>query len=282
MTTIRRGLAGSGVALLDEHSDPTHNRTVFTLAGEAEPLERALAELARRAIEAIDMARQEGAHPRIGALDVCPVVWPDPRLREPARAAALLVAEALAELGLPVFLYGELASSAERSERAYFRHGGPHALAERMRSGEVAPDLGPAEPHPSAGGVLVTARPPLAAFNVELAGADLDGGREIAAQVRESGGGLAGVRAIAIDLGEGRIQVSTNVHDPAVVPVGRVVEDVRRLALDHDARPIAAELIGLIPAASLDGYPEDVPIAGADPHTRTIEARLGSLEQLAP
>ncbi len=275
---IERGFAADPVALLDRHSDPVHNRTVFTLAGRDAALLRALRDLAAHAIEAIDINRRRGAHPCIGALDVCPVVWPEPGLRDHAREVALAVAEQLASLGLPVFLYGELASSPERAERAYFRHGGPAALARRVRSGEVVPDLGPAAAHETAGGVLVTARGPLAAFNVELEGADAETGSEVARALRESGGGLEGVRAIAVELAAGRIQISTNVHDPGAVPLARVVEEVRRLAAAHGARPVAAELVGLVPAAALDGYPDDVPIMGPDPHHRTIERRLEDLD----
>ena len=250
---------------------------MFTLAGADAALVRALTELGRRAIERIDMSRQVGAHPRIGALDVCPLVWPLPGLRDNAREAALAVAEQLASAGLPVFLYGELASTPERVERSFFRHGGPEALARRMRDGELEPDLGPSWPHATAGAVLVTARPPLAAFNIELEGASPDGAATIAEGLREVGGGLPGVRAIAIELGPGRMQVSTNVHDPLAVPLGRIVERVRALATPHEARPVGAELVGLIPAAALDGYPVDVPIAGGDPHRRTIEGRLAAL-----
>ena len=147
-----------------------------------------------------------------------------------------------------------------------------------MRSGELLPDYGPEWPHPTAGAVLVTARAPLAAFNVELEGASIEAGADIAAKLREAGGGLPGVRAIAIDLGDGRTQISTNVHDPVAIPLARVVEEVRRLAGEGDARPIGAELVGLVPAAALDGYPDDVPISGDDPHGRTIEARLAALD----
>lgn len=275
---IQKGFSADPVALLDEHTDPIHNRTVFTLLGRDAALLRALRDLACRAIDVIDITRQRGAHPRIGALDVCPIVWPDPALREHAREIALAVAEQLGSIGLPVFLYGELASSPERAERAYFRHGGHEALARRMRDGELLPDLGPGWPHPTAGGVLVTARAPLAAFNIELEGADSEAGAAIAAALRESGNGMPGVRAITIELAPGRIQISTNVHDPTAVPLGRVVEEVRRLAAPHGAAPVSAELVGLVPAAALDGYPEDVPITGEDPHRRTIEARIGALD----
>ena len=275
---IETGFAADPVALLDKHTDAVHNRTVFTLAGRDAALLRTLRDLACRAIDAIDITRQRGAHPRIGALDVCPIVWQEPDLREHAREVALAVAEQLGSIGLPVFLYGELASSPERAERAFFRRGGHRALAERMEAGELLPDLGPGRPHPSAGGVLVTARPPLAAFNVELAdGAGREAAETVAAGLRESGGGLKGVRAIAIELAGGRMQVSTNVHDPFSVPLARVVEEVRTLAAAEGTEPVAAELVGLVPAAALDGYPGDVPIAGEDPHRRTIEAHLASL-----
>lgn len=278
ISAIRQCIAADPVALLDEHSDEVHNRTVFTLAGADAPLVRALTDIARCAIERIDMSRQEGAHPRIGALDVCPIVWPKPDLRDNARETAFAVAEQLASIGLPVFLYGDLASTAQRRERSYFRRGGPAALRQRMLDDELEPDLGPGWPHATGGGVLVTARGPLAAFNVELEGADRQAGEAIAAQLRESGGGPPGVRAIAIELEPGRIQISTNVHDSSFVPLGQIVEVIRRLARAHDARPVAAELVGLVPAAALDGYPDDVPITGADPHGRTIESHLSSLD----
>jgi len=278
LDVVRRGFAADPVALLDEHTDAVHHRTVFTIAGADAALVRALSELAKRAILRIDMSRQSGAHPAIGALDVCPIVHVERDHRDAAREVALAVAEQLASLGLPVFLYGELASSPERAERAYFRRGGLVAMRERMLAGDLEPDLGPGWPHATAGAVLVTSRMPMAAFNVELQGADRTGGEAIAARLRESGGGLPGVRAIAIELGDGRVQISTNVHDPVSISLGRVVEEVRKLAREHDARPVAAELVGLVPAASLAGYPEDVPIAGAEPRSRTIEAATSALD----
>ena len=274
---VRNVLAADPVALLDEHTDAVHNRTVFTLAGADAALLRALRDLARKAMERIDISRQQGAHPRIGAIDVCPIIWPTPALRDEAREVALAVAEQLASLGLPVFLYGELAGTPERAERSYFRRGGTPELTRRMLADELEPDLGPGWPHPTAGAVLVTARPPLAAFNVELEGADGDAADAIAGALRESGNGLDGVRAIAIELDSGRMQISTNVQDPTATPLGVVVQRIRELAAEHGADPVAAELVGLVPAAALDGYPEDVPIAGSDPHRRTIEAHLASI-----
>ncbi len=274
---LRESFVIDPVVMLDEHSDAVHNRTVYTLAGDAAPLLRALMELARLAIERIDISRQQGAHPRIGSLDVCPIVWPEPSLRSRALEVATAAAEQLGSIGLPVFLYGELASSPERMERAYFRRGGHVELGRRMSEDELAPDFGPDRPHPTAGGVLVTARAPLAAFNLELEpGTSLETGRAIAADLRESGGGPAGVRALAIELGPGRIQISTNVHDPIAVPLAEVVDATRRLAGSRGTGPVAAELVGLIPEAALAGYPDDVPIAGEDPRTRTIESRLAA------
>ena len=152
------------------------------------------------AIEAIDMSTYAGLHPAIGALDVCPLVWLDPGDRDAAGSAAGDVGERIGALGVPVFLYGELAATPERRERAYFRNGGLAELWLRMESGELRPDHGPDEPHPSAGATLVTARPPLAAFNVELDSGDVEVARAVAAGLRESGGGLPGVRAIGLRL----------------------------------------------------------------------------------
>jgi glutamate formiminotransferase len=266
----------TGVRLLDRHSDPVHNRTVFTLAGEAAALTAALARGAAEAVRSIDMNVHEGVHPAIGALDVCPVVWTEPADRDPACSAAIEVAAEISDFGIPVFLYGELAADPARAERAYFRNGGLTELWLRMEAGELHPDRGPGEPHRTAGATLVTARPPLGAFNVELDSDDLDLARAVAAGLRESGGGPPGVRAIGLPLPGGCVQISTNVHDPAAVPLGTVVERIRRLAAPLGARPVEAELIGLIPAAALVAYPEDVPIRDFDPALHTIERRLAA------
>jgi glutamate formiminotransferase / 5-formyltetrahydrofolate cyclo-ligase len=267
----------SPASLLDCHSDGDHNRTVFTLAGEPAALSEALARGATAAIDSIDMEAHEGVHPAIGALDVCPVVWLEEDREEAARQLALEVGDAIAELGVPVFFYGALASGPEHVERAYFRNGGLAELWLRMEAGELRPDRGPASPHRTAGATLVTARPPLGAFNVELDSDDLDAARAVAAGLRESGGGLPGVRAIGLPLAAGRTQVSTNVHDPVAVSLGQVVERVRALAAPLGARPVEAEVIGLVPEAALAGYPADVPIRGFEIERQTIEKRLAAL-----
>ena len=266
-----------GVSLLDRHSDADHNRTVFTLAGDVVTLPEALARGAAAAVDSIDMTAHSGVHPAIGALDVCPIVWLEHGGGDAAAAVALEVADAIGALGVPVFLYGALATGPEHAERAYFRNGGLAELGLRMEAGELRPDRGPELPHRSAGATLVTARPPLAAFNVELEGSDLEGARAVAAGLRESGGGLPGVRAIGLPLASGRTQVSTNVHDPVAVPLAEVVERIRALAAPLGARPVEAELVGLVPEAALRGHPADVPIRGFDPARQTIERRLAAL-----
>lgn len=273
LARLERAFTG-GVTLLDRHADADHGRSVFTLAGESGALTEALTAGAEEALETIDMDRYRGAHPAVGALDVCPVVFFDPADREAARAEAVAAATQIGGLGIPVFLYGELARDPGRAERAYFRNGGLAELWLRMESGELLPDFGPNLPHRSAGATLVTARPPLAAFNVELDTSEIEVARAVAAGLREAGGGPAGVRAIGLLLSSGRAQVSTNVHDPLTVPLGEIVERVRRLAAPLGARPLEAELVGLIPQAALSGYPDDVPMRGFDPQRHVIEARL--------
>jgi glutamate formiminotransferase len=267
---------GRGVSLLDRHSDADHDRTVFTLAGPPGALLEALVAGAEEALETIDMGAYRGAHPAIGALDVCPLVWLDPADRDAARTEAVAVAAQIGGLGIPAFLYGELAREPGRAERAYFRNGGLPELWLRMEAGELRPDFGPDLPHRRAGATLVTARPPLAAFNVELDSGDVEVARSVAAGLRESGGGLPGVRAIGLVLANGRGQVSTNVHDPLEVPLGAVVERVRELAASLGARPLEAELVGLVPAAALAAYPADVPMRDFDPARHVIERRLAA------
>ncbi len=267
---------GRAARILDVHTDGDHGRSVFTLAGEPGGLTESLLAGAEEALETIDMSSYAGAHPAIGALDVCPIVWMDEGDRDAARTEAVAIANQIGGIGVPVFLYGELAREPGHAERAYFRNGGLAELWLRMDGGELHPDFGPPVPHPRGGATLVTARPPLAAFNVELDTADLEIARAVAAELREGGGGAPGVRAIGLLLSSGRAQVSTNVHDPLRTPLGAVVEEVRRLAAPLDARPVEAELVGLIPAAALVDYPADVPIRGFDPSRHVIERRLAA------
>lgn len=267
--TIIEALAAAGatdpVAMLDRHSDPDHNRTVLTLAGPPGALAAAVLSIAEAAIARIDLTGHDGAHPRVGALDVAPIAFLQAADRGAACAEALLLADGLGELGLPVLLYGLLGGGRSRAE---LRRGGSGVLAERLLAGELDPDFGPRQPHPTAGCTLVAARAPLAAFNLELGpGATLAQARLLAARVRDGGpDGLPGVRALGLHLQRrGLVQVSTNVEDPLTVPLARVLDAVRAHA------PVAgAELLGLVPEATLAGWPTDVPLRGA----RTIEAAL--------
>jgi glutamate formiminotransferase / 5-formyltetrahydrofolate cyclo-ligase len=256
---------------LDLHVDPDHGRSVFTLAGEQGEVARALVGGARAAAERIDLSRQDGVHPKVGALDVMPVVYLDDAEKGAACAEALTAAALVGEeAGLPVFLYGELATRPEHAERADIRRGGPGELARRMEAGELAPDYGPRALHPTAGAVLATARPPLVAFNADLVSDDLELARGIAAELREADGGLPGVRAIGLRLEtRGRVQVSTNVHDHRAVPLREIVERVR-----ERAEIAEAELVGLAPEAAFDGFPEDVPLRGFDPQRHLLENAL--------
>jgi glutamate formiminotransferase len=265
---------GRAAQVLDVHTDVDHGRSVFTIAGEPGGLAESLLAGAEEALETIDMSSYTGAHPAIGALDVCPIVWLREEDRDAARTEAVAVAAQIGGLGVPVFLYGELARDPGRTERAYFRNGGLAELWLRMDGGELRPDFGPKLPNPRGGAALVTARAPLAAFNVELDTDDVEIARVVAAELREAGGGAPGVRAIGLLLSSGRAQVSTNVHDPLTTPLGAVVEEVRRLAAPLGARPVEAELVGLIAEAALVDYPADVPIRGFDPSRQVIEARL--------
>jgi glutamate formiminotransferase len=260
--------------VLDVHVDPDHNRAVFTLAGRQGELAGGLVGLARAAVEHIDLRSHDGVHPHVGALDVMPVVWLEGSQRGAAGAEALTAAARVGdEVDLPVFLYGDLATRPEHTERASLRRGGPAGLGERMEAGELVPDFGPLRAHPTAGVVLATSRRPLVAFNVDLATDDVELAKSIAAELREANGGLPGVRALGLRLeSRGRAQVSTNVHDHLAVPLAAIVERVRARA------PVAeAELIGLAPRAAFDGFPSDVPLHGFSPERHILEEALAAL-----
>lgn len=261
---------------LDLHADPDHNRSVYTLAAPQGVLAEGLVAGARAVVERIDITVAGGVHPHVGALDVMPVVYRFEGQRGAACAETLTAAARIGdELDLPVILYGELATRPEHRERAWLRRGGRAVLARRIDVGEVRPDFGPARAHPTAGVLLAAARPPLVAFNVDLASDDLELARSIAADIRESGPrGLAGVRAIGLRLAHrGRAQVSTNVHDHRATPLAAIVEAVRARA------PIAeAELVGLAPRAAFDGFPEDVELRGFAPGRHLLENALAALD----
>jgi glutamate formiminotransferase / 5-formyltetrahydrofolate cyclo-ligase len=278
------------VRLLDVHSDRDHHRSVFTLAARQRALADALLRGVRAAVGSIDVvgrtrdARAEvGAHPHVGAIDVVPLVYLDGAARGAACAEALVVAERIgAELGVPVFLYGELGGDRPGRTRAELRRGGIAALGARMVStgdstaGTVRPDFGPPALHPSAGATLVAAREPLVAFNLQLqAPATIADARRVAALVREGGAsGLPGLRAIGVQLGGGVAQVSMNVERPLELPLAQIVQ-----AVSMHTPVASAELVGLAPRAALDGFPADLPMPGFEPARHVIENALGLATQ---
>ena len=259
--------------LLDVHSDADHNRSVYTLVGSEEELVEALLGGVETARERIDLRRQEGAHPRIGAADVVPIVPIRHGDAERAQAAALELARRVGEeLALPVFLYGDLAPDLGP---AFFRRGGPAELQRRIDAGELTPDFGPTQLDERAGGVLVGSRPPLIAFNVNLAGDDLEGAQEVARAVRERDGGFPGVRALGLRLpAAGHVQVSLNVEDWRAAPLHEVVAAVEREAGARGLEVTGSELVGLLPAgAAVAAAGSHLRLDGLDP-SHVLELRL--------
>jgi len=259
--------------LLDVHSDADHNRSVYTLVGSRDELVAALLGAIAVARERIDLRSQEGAHPRIGAADVVPIVPIRPEDAEQAREAALELGRRVGEeLTLPVFLYGELAPGVGP---AFFRRGGPEELQRRLDAGELAPDFGPPRLDERAGGVLVGSRPPLIAFNVNLAGDHLEGAQAVARAVRERDGGFPGVRALGLRLPlAGHVQVSLNIEDWRAAPLHEVVAEVEREAQARGLEVAGSELVGLLPAgAAVAAAGSLLRVAGLDT-SHVLELRL--------
>ena len=239
LEALAEAFTSTGAELLDVSSDPDHHRTVFTLRGDR--LAEALAAGVATAIERIDLRSHTGVHPRVGAVDVAPIVYLDPQQRGAACAEALVAAELIGALGVPVYLYGDLAGGRTRAEL-------------RRDLTPYASDYGPPGEHPTAGATLVAARPPLAAFNVEIAGT-LEDAKRIAALLRSE---LAGVRALGLELAEQRIvQISTNVEDLEQTTPADVVAAVRA-----HTEVTGAELVAPAPRSAFAGFPDDVPLKG--------------------
>jgi glutamate formiminotransferase len=258
--------------LLDVHVDADHHRSVFTLVGEPDELVESLLAGIVCARERIDLRRHEGAHPRIGAADVVPIVPLKPDDMASAKQAAFVLARRIGgELALPAFLYGELAPG---RGPAFFRKGGPEELQRRIDAGELTPNFGPVRLDARAGGVIVGARRPLIAFNVNLRG-DLEAAQAVAAVVRETGGGFPGVRALGLDLPRaGVVQVSMNVEDWEAAALHDIVVRIEVEAAARGAEVVGSELVGLMPAGAaaaaagamlrIDGFDE----------THVLELRL--------
>ena len=271
LAALREALARRA-RVLDVHADPDHNRSVFTLVADEEALVEALLEGIACAVERIDLRRHRGAHPRVGAADVVPLVPLRDEQMEAAKGAALRLAARVAdELSLPVFLYAE--SGGGRGP-AFFRRGGLEELQRRVGEGELRPDFGPARLDSRSGAVLVGARRPLIAFNVNLRGS-LSAAKEVAAAVREAGGGFRGVRALGLDLPRaGIVQVSMNVEDYEAAALHEIVARVVAESEARGATVVGSELVGLMPAgAAVAAAGAVLRIDGFDP-SRVLELRL--------
>jgi len=267
-----------GAHVLDVHSDADHHRSVFTLVADEAALVDALVAGIARAAELIDLRAHDGIHPRVGAVDVVPVVplrpGDMPAAVEAARAVGRRVGE---ELGIPVFLY---AASGDGRRPAFFRRGGPDELQRRVDAGEVRPDFGPSRLHPTAGAALIGARPLLVAFNLELEAGDIGDAQAVAEAVRASSGGMAGVQALGLRLpGTGKVQVSLNIVDVELASLADVVARVRNEATLRGAAVGQGELVGLLPESQV-AEPSALALASL-PDDRILERRLQGFEACA-
>ena len=268
-----------GVALLDRTSDASHNRSVFTMAGEHEPITDALERLVAASIHEIDMDVHEGEHPRIGAVDVIPFIPLGTTTIEACVDLAREFGERIAaRFDLPVYLYARAALRPDREKLADVRRGQYEGLKAEIAQHGREPDFGPPRLHPSAGAVAVGARPFLIAYNINLDTDDIELAKRIARRVRESGGGLPKLQANGFEVREPerghplRAQVSMNLLDFEVTPLWRAWDAVRELAAEDGVRPAESELIGLAPLGSFLAVADH---AGA-PADASIEARLAA------
>lgn len=271
--------AGDGVYLLDRTSDPSHNRSVFTLAGEHEPVQDALERLVGAAIHEIDMDTHRGEHPRIGAVDVIPFVPLAATTMDDCVELARRFGRRIAErFDLPVYFYANAALRPERTKLADVRRGQYEGLRDEIAQHGREPDAGPARLHPSAGAVAVGARPFLIAYNINLASEDVELAKRIARRVRESGGGLPRVQANGFWIQElRRAQVSMNVLDFGTTPLWLVWETVRDVAAEDGVELAESELIGLAPLAAFLAVADRVGALAEDPIERRLAAAAAAL-----
>jgi glutamate formiminotransferase len=242
-----------GLRVLDVQSDAAHNRSVFTLAGDAAAMAAGIPTLFEAAIAAIDLTSHQGEHPRMGAVDVTPFIPIDGVTMPECVALAKAIAQDVASrFSLPVYLYEEASSNPERKNLEDIRRGEFEGLAAKMTKPGWAPDFGPASPHPTAGASVIGARMPLIAYNINLATDRLDVAKKIAAAIRMSSGGLRYVKAMGIPLEDrGIVQVSMNLTNYEKTPIFRVFELVKREAERYGVSVLESEIVGLVPAAAL-------------------------------
>ena len=243
----------TGVRLLDASSDPSHNRSVFTLAGDADGVEAAVLALFERAVAEIDLRTHKGEHPRLGAVDVVPFVPIEGVTMADCVALAKKVGASVAErFGVPVYLYEEASTNPARKNLEDIRRGEFEGLATKMRTAAWMPDFGPSTPHPTAGASVVGARMALVAYNINLATNRLDVAKKIASAIRQSSGGYRFVKAAGFMLDDrGIVQVSMNLTNYEKTPIFRVFETVKREAERHGVTVLESEIVGLIPSAAL-------------------------------
>jgi glutamate formiminotransferase len=247
-----------GTRLLDYSSDASHNRSVFTLAGDAESLKSAVLALYERAVATIDLRSHSGEHPRLGAVDVVPFVPIEGATIQECVALARDVAEMVASrFGIPIYLYEDASANPARKNLEDIRRGEFEGLAAKMASPGWAPDFGPAVPHPSAGASVIGARMPLIAYNINLATDRIDVAKKIAAAIRQSSGGFRFVKAAGFELKErGIVQVSMNLTNYEKTPIFRIFETVKREAERYGVSILESEIVGLVPAAALNACAE--------------------------
>ena len=268
LDALATAIQGGGAWLLDRTADVDHERSVFTMAGGPPEVVAASTAAVEVAIERIDMRTQRGQHPRIGAADVIPFVPLGSTSLEACIEEARRFAAVIAErFDLPVYLYAEAARRPDRRILSGIRRAGYEGLAAWMAAPGHGPDLGPAQPHPTAGATTVGARRMLIAFNIQLTTSDVALARRIAARIRERDGGLAALQALGLWLAsEGRAQVSMNLLDHERTPLWQVWEEVGRLARAEGVEAFDSELIGLAPVAAFVavadhiGVPPDRPL----------------------
>jgi glutamate formiminotransferase / 5-formyltetrahydrofolate cyclo-ligase len=268
--------ASPGARLLDYSSDPSHNRSVFSLAGDGPAVAAAVLAIFAEAVASIDLRMHVGEHPRVGAVDVVPFVPIDDATMEDCVALARHVGAAVAErFGVPVYLYEEAATQPGRRNLEDIRRGGFEGLAAKMAGAGWAPDFGPPAPHPSAGAAIIGARPPLIAYNINLNSTRLDVAKKIAAAIRQSGGGLRYVKAAGFRLEHrGIVQVSMNLTNYRQTSIFQVFDAVRREAERYGVPVLESEIIGLVPAAALaGGTARDLQLARFGPD-QILENRL--------
>jgi glutamate formiminotransferase len=278
---IVANVRSSGPArILDLQSDASHNRSVLTLAGDEEALARGILALVSACLQRIDLRTHRGEHPRLGAVDVIPFIPLEGATIKECVALARRVGEAIARThNIPVFLYEEAASAPHRRGLEDIRRGQFEGLAAKLKDPLWQPDFGPSEPHPSFGAVVVGARMPLIAFNVNLSTADVEVAKRIAKGIRHSTGGFRFVKAmgLAVDINGRKVaQVSMNMTDFTKTPLFRVVETIRNEAARHGVAITGSEIVGLVPAqALLDSAEHYLQLTGFS-SSQVLETRLRS------